>query len=58
MVILHIPMLSRPKNPPEKIFLPKGSLRFTHLNVKRTHGEKGNGNFDQIHGHFHSVCSQ
>ena len=26
-----LPMLSSPRKPPEKTFLPEGSLRFTHL---------------------------
>ena len=28
---LNLPMLSSPRKPPEKMFLPIGSLRFTHL---------------------------
>ena len=31
----HIPMLSKPKKPPANMFLSKGSLRFTHLDVSR-----------------------
>lgn len=27
------PMLSRPRNPPSKMFFPSGSLRFTHLQI-------------------------
>ena len=34
-----VPMLSNPKKPPEKMFLPRGSLRFTHLEG----GKEGGG---------------
>ena len=30
----YLPMLSRPRNPPLKMFLPEGSLRFTHLRIE------------------------
>ncbi len=36
----NIPILSRPRKPPENTFFPEGSLRLTHLIIVKQNNQK------------------